>query len=1342
MHPLQLLAILLGLAVTAVGIALLTRAVMRIVAVVRQGRATIGRFDDPGQRTVTMLREVFLHPRMLRKKWVAVAHWFTMISFGVLFLTLVTAYGQLFNPHFALPLIGHFPPFEWLTEFFGWTGLFGIVFLMVLRQKIKPSAVAREKGDERRSRFWGSTFWQAYYVEFTILGVVLCILALRALEYALGHTEGSEHASALHFPLTAWMGSALTGLSAGTLGALIITVALVKILISMAWMITIGLQPTMGVAWHRFLAFFNIWFKRHADGRTSLGELQPMMVGGKPLTSMEQLEEIAEAEEGEGDDELRMGVGAIEDFTWKGLLDFTTCTECGRCQEQCPAWNTEKPLSPKMLVMNLRDAAYAQAPWQTATSPAAVGVVTEQDGGSGAHPAGDTLTESPEDFDIRQLVGPTEGDPTIPSGGAVIDPDVLWSCTSCGACVEQCPVDIEHVDAIVDMRRNQVLIESAFPSELGGLFKNLESKQNPWGMANSTRMDWAKDLDFPIKQVGQDVESLSEVEYLFWVGCAGAFEDRAKKTTQAVAELLNIAGVDFAVLGDGEACTGDSARRAGNEVLYQMLAQQNVEMLNEVGATKIVVSCAHCFNTIKNEYPQNGGKYEVVHHTQLLNRLVREKKLQPVAASEVESPSKVASSAPSVTYHDPCYLGRHNKVYEAPRELIATLPGVEYREMERSKEKSFCCGAGGARMWMEEKLGSRINVNRTEEAIGTGAERIAIGCPFCRVMMSDGLTAAQEEGRGKDVEVVDVAQMLLAGVRRGQQGEESRLDPATAREGAPAQAPAEGTAVDEAVTQRIVLPGSADGLDQQGSTAAGDGSDLPTGDDTSSAADRGAGMADRTSDGDDAEGSAGTSVDESDTAAEAAPTVDKEGATGQTGQPAKAAAGGAAGAATGAAAGAVAAGTAPAAFTGQRIGADTPTRFGWAGGDASVAAQAGTAAPVGQPAADTSTGTGAETAQPTPETTGTTATAPSDDAGAAAPAANSGAPGQGAAAGAAVAGIGSGTAPGAFAGQRIGADTPTRFGWASGQGAPASASAPAAAPATAAPTQTTTPAKGTDAPADRSADAGASAGAAHAPGAPSSDGAPSETAGGTAPADSAAAAAGVVPGVGSGTAPSAFTGQRISADAPIRFGWASGQGAPASAPATSGSETEAPAPSAPVAAPKAEAPAKAAPTEPTDASTVGGTTDAAAGEAPAASPQPAAGDGASATAPAGHSGTQIGSDAPTRFGWAQGQAAPVESTGVMTGSAVAESGIEQQPTDTADASSMEVVEEPAAVAAGEPVDAQAADPTQAAEARDEAPAAPAAPQPTGGPVDVPNVGERAPRIGSGSPALRLGAWKG
>jgi Fe-S oxidoreductase len=341
----------------------------------------------------------------------------------------------------------------------------------------------------------------------------------------------------------------------------------------------------------------------------------------------------------------------------------------------------------------------------------------------------------------------------------VIDPEVLWSCTSCGACVEQCPVDIEHVDHIVDMRRYQVMIESNFPSELNGMFKNLENKGNPWGQNAKDRRQWMEGLDFEVPVF--DGELSGDTEYLFWVGCAGAFEDRAKKTTRAVAELLHMADVKYTVLGSEETCTGDPARRAGNEFLFQMLAQQNVELLNSVFEgrdpvqRKVVVTCAHCFNTLANEYPELGGKFDVVHHTQLLNRLVREKRLTPIAAI-----------AEDVTYHDPCYLGRHNKVYDAPRELVGAS-GATLREMPRHGDRSMCCGAGGARMWMEEKIGKRINVERVDEALGTAPSKIATGCPFCKVMLNDGLTARQNDGIASEkVEIVDVAQLLLTAVKR------------------------------------------------------------------------------------------------------------------------------------------------------------------------------------------------------------------------------------------------------------------------------------------------------------------------------------------------------------------------------------------------------------------------------------------------------------------------------------------------------------------------------------------------------------------------------------------------
>ncbi len=724
----QIFAIVVSLAIAAVGIALFVKAIRSIIATVKIGQPAVGRTDDKGARTVTMLKETLGHTRMLQWTWMGAGHWFVFIGFGLLFFTLVTAFGQLFDPHFALPLIGHFFLYEWISELFTVGMLVAIVAFIGYRVSRPKERTRGSKG-----RFYGSTMWQAYFVEAVILGVGLCIAVLRGAEYAIAQ-YGGEPASALHYPFSFWIGEAFSGMSESALATVIFLVAMVKIVISFTWMIVISLNTTMGVAWHRFTAFFNIWFKRDSNGRTALGGLQPMMVNGAPI-DFENIEDL--------DEDAPLGVGRIEDFAWKGILDFTSCTECGRCQSQCPAWNTEKPLSPKLLITNLRDHAYAKAPY----------LLTDE-------ASRDALPDLAKAEAERELVGATEGDPTLPSGGAVIDPEVLWNCTSCGACVQQCPVDIEHVDHIMDMRRYQVLVESNFPAELNQLFKGLENKGNPWNMSPNARMDWAKGLDFEVKQVGTDVEDLDEVDWLFWVGCAGAYEDRAKKTTRAVAELLDLAGVSFAVLGDGETCTGDPARRSGNEFVFQQLAMQNAEVFKETKVKKVVSTCAHCFNTLKNEYSQFGVELEVVHHTQLLNRLVREGRLTPVAA-ETSAPKK------SITYHDPCYLGRHNQVYSPPRELLDVIPNAELKEMPRNSERSFCCGAGGARMWMEEKTGERINLNRTTEAVETGADQIAVGCPFCRVMLSDGLTSLQAGGTAREeVEVLDVAQMLLASVKR------------------------------------------------------------------------------------------------------------------------------------------------------------------------------------------------------------------------------------------------------------------------------------------------------------------------------------------------------------------------------------------------------------------------------------------------------------------------------------------------------------------------------------------------------------------------------------------------
>ncbi|MER5899199.1 (Fe-S)-binding protein [Streptomyces mirabilis] len=733
----QLAAIIVSLVLAVVGVALFSRAIAQIYRFVRLGQDVPAgtRTDDWTARTVTVVREFLGHTRMNRWGVVGVAHWFVAVGFFSLVATLVNAFGQLFQADWTLPIIGHWLPYEIFVEFIGLMTTLGILTLIVIRQLSRPDRPGR------KSRFAGSNAGQAYFVESVILIIGLAIMTLRGLEGALADVHGYEAAYFASYPIVA----AFKGTSVGTLQNLIYLTAMIKIGTSFIWMITVSLKTDMGVAWHRFLAFPNIWFKRNAKGETALGALLPMTSDGKAIDFTDP-----------GEDDV-FGVSQVEQFSWKGLLDFSTCTECGRCQSQCPAWNTGKPLSPKLLIMSLRDHAHAKAPYLLA--------------GGGKNMEGEEKASAEQLADVpaaalaeaeRPLIG------TFEENG-VIDPDVLWSCTTCGACVEQCPVDIEHIDHIVDMRRYQVMIESAFPSEAGTMLKNLEKKGNPWGLAKKQRLEWTKEVAFEIPVVGRDIEDLSEVEYLYWVGCAGALEDRAKKTTKAFAELLHMAGVKFAIMGGDEKCTGDSARRLGNEPLFQELGMENVAALNMAfgeddedestkkpkSAKKIVATCPHCLNTIGNEYPQLGGDYEVIHHTQLLQHLIDEGKLLPVTPVDG-----------LITYHDPCYLGRHNKIYTPPREIMSAVPGLRQQEMHRHKERGFCCGAGGARMWMEERIGKRINNERVDEALSLNPDIVSTACPFCLVMLTDSVNGKKNDGQAKEsVQVVDVAQLLLDSVK-------------------------------------------------------------------------------------------------------------------------------------------------------------------------------------------------------------------------------------------------------------------------------------------------------------------------------------------------------------------------------------------------------------------------------------------------------------------------------------------------------------------------------------------------------------------------------------------------
>ena len=642
------------------------------------GPNQLKRTDNIGKRLWRVIAEVFGHSHFKGKPLVNAAHWLVMVGFLFGILVWFEAYIQTFAPDKGWPWLSHWPVYHFVEEVLGIATVLGIGFLIGVRFKLGDT--------ERGSRFFNSQTASARWVEFIVFSEGLGMILVKSTKIAT-YGGGSAWADFLSIHLAKLFPES---------PALVSFFALFKLLSGMLFIVFISRNFQWGVMWHRFTSFFNIFFQRNATGEKALQSL--------PTPDLEE---------------------DITPGSWKMLLDSSSCTECGRCQELCPAWNTEKPLSPKKVMMDLRQGAL------------------------------DNYNPH-EGLDVLSMAG-------------VIDDDVLWSCTNCGACVDQCPTDIEHIDHIADLRRFKVLAESDFPSELTGLFKNMENKGNPWGRNNSERRAWidearADGIDVPI--IGEDEADFSDMEYLLWVGCAGAYDDDGRRTTRAVVDLLHTAGVKFGVLSTGETCTGDPARRAGNEFLFQMMAQQNVETLNNAfdgvpeGQRKIITTCPHCFNTIRNEYPDFDGHFDVFHHTQLLNRLVREGLLKPVP--------RTPENRKPITYHDPCFLGRHNKVFDPPRELLEAT-GVELREMDKNRDEAFCCGAGGARMFMEEKLGTRINDFRTEQALETGAEEIATGCPFCNVMMTGGVKSLAQDS-APTTKVNDVAVMLRNSISLDESG--------------------------------------------------------------------------------------------------------------------------------------------------------------------------------------------------------------------------------------------------------------------------------------------------------------------------------------------------------------------------------------------------------------------------------------------------------------------------------------------------------------------------------------------------------------------------------------------
>jgi Fe-S oxidoreductase len=721
------LRITVGLVLTVVALAIAGRRMWWLKRLALSGQPAPERIaavrEHPGRDLESQGVEVIGQRKLLKWTVPGAAHAATFWGFIVLILTIIEAYGDLFSRTFAIPGIGHWAAIGFLEDLFAVGVLAGLITFTVIRLRNNPHR------EGRASRFFGSHTRAAWVVLGMIFLVIATLLLYRGAQVNTGVFPYRHGAFA-----SQEVGHWLAPLGSGVNSVLEVVFLLAQIGVVMAFAVIVVYSKHLHIA----LAPLNVLFGRKPD---ALGALPPMRSNGTVL----------DFEEADPDTDV-FGLGKIEDFSWKGLLDMATCTECGRCQSQCPAWATGKPLSPKQVILDLRDHAFAKAPYLLASSD------EERD----------ALPEAVKAEAARPLVGSKEDH-------GVIDPDVLWSCTNCGACVEECPVDIEHIDHIDGMRRHQVLIESAFPVEAAGMLKNLENKGDPWGMGQARRGDWIAELDFEVPVADGTIGP--DIEYLFWVGCAGALEDRARKTTKAIATLLHTAGVKFAVLGPAETCTGDPARRIGNEFVFSMLAQQNIETLNEAAPKTIVASCPHCFNTIANEYPQLGGNYEVVHHTQLLARLVEQGKLTPAARASVPADAAAAAGGggpvllpvpvvpEKVTYHDPCFLGRHNKVYTAPRQIMEQVPGVEAVEMHRCKERGFCCGAGGARMWMEERIGKRINTERIDEALALEPDTISTACPYCLVMLGDAVAAKKASGDAKDtLEVIDVAQLLARSI--------------------------------------------------------------------------------------------------------------------------------------------------------------------------------------------------------------------------------------------------------------------------------------------------------------------------------------------------------------------------------------------------------------------------------------------------------------------------------------------------------------------------------------------------------------------------------------------------
>jgi Fe-S oxidoreductase/nitrate reductase gamma subunit len=623
------------------------------------------RLKTPGPSIIRFLKNTVGHVRILRESYPGIMHW--MIFWGFLIFALGTA-SIAMHEDLNLPTFqgGYYLILSFILNLFSLLAIAAIVMALWRRLVTKPDGIDSRADD--------------YIVLGLIFLIVVTGLFLGGLLIVITQDPWAAWRP-VEYLISTWFG----GLNPASLSTAHAALWWLHVTLAMGF-----------IAYIPYSKLFHIF----------AGPINQYLAKDKAAQSMQPIDLEDESTE-------QFGVAEIQQFTWKQLLDGEACIRCGRCQDNCPAYISGKPLSPKKLTQDLKNHFQAVAPRLAAAQKAA--------------------KESKEEAIPM---------PLVPD---VISEEEIWACTTCRSCEEQCPVFVEHVPKVVDIRRNLVMMESSFPAEAQTAFRGMENNGNPWNLGWKSRSDWTKDLDVPELSANQDAE------YLYWPGCAGAFDNRNKKVAVALVQLFKKAGVSFAILGNEEKCCGDSARRLGNEYLYQTLARENIETMNGYGVKKIITPCPHCFNTLKHEYPQFGGNYEVIHHSVFLNRLIREGKLKPQK-----------TVAATCTYHDSCYLGRYNDIYTEPREVLSTISGIRLKEMKRNYGKGFCCGAGGGRMWLDEPMSERVNFRRTEQALETGADSILTACPYCLTMLEDGIKA---KDLTEKINTKDIAEVLWESIQ-------------------------------------------------------------------------------------------------------------------------------------------------------------------------------------------------------------------------------------------------------------------------------------------------------------------------------------------------------------------------------------------------------------------------------------------------------------------------------------------------------------------------------------------------------------------------------------------------